>query len=432
MAVVGGGPAGALFACFLLSAARRSGRHFDVTIYGGQAGRQDGYGCGLSAGVLAHDFVRDLREAGILLPESVIQRRISHFVLETNLGSVRLASPGAASSVTVWRGPGPRGAASPSSAVNFDRLLLSSALAQGAVLVPGYVRKVVPCPERGGPPRLVYGDLNRQETEADLVVGASGLNSRFPTLVAELGFGYRPPGTIASVQVELETTQYGTCRADTDAITVFMLNLPGVMFASLTPKDGYQTVTLVGEAVGDRELGAFLDHPVVRRRVCPGGGQPRVVCRCRPRALNSAAVQPYADRLVMVGDAAASRLYKNGLHSALVTARAAATTALEHGVGREDFARYYEPVCNAIAADNESGRWLLHVYERVLGSSPWVARRILNAVAREQVQLPPGRRPACDILWHTLTGDVPYGELRRRVLSPGLYLSLLREGLASK
>jgi flavin-dependent dehydrogenase len=428
VAVVGGGPSGALFAYFLLRGVGHSGRRLAVTIYGGQADETRGFACGLSAGVLAQDFLSDLREAGIALPDSVIQRRITSFLLETNLGSVRLAAPGKASSVTVWRGPGPRVGGPSTSSRNFDRLLLEAAVAQGARVVPDYVRRLAPPVEPDGPWHIACA--GQAEQEADLVVGACGLNSRIPALVAELGLGYRPPGTIASLQAELEVTQYGTAKAQEDAISVFMLNLPGVKFSSATPKDGYQTVTLVGESVGEEHLAAFLGHPVVRRRLLPDGGRPNVVCRCRPRALDRAASQPYADKLVLIGDAAASRLYKNGLHSALVTARGAATTALEFGVGRDDFARHYGPACEAIARDNESGRWLLRLYDRVLSSYPWLARRALGIIAREQAQFPPGRRPTCDILWHTLTGDVPYEELRRRVMSPRLYWGLLREGLA--
>ena len=428
VAVVGGGPAGALFAHYLLEYAREAGLRLCVDLYDGGA-RAGGSACNMSAGVLARDFIDNLRAAGIELPESLIQRRITGYLLETPLGTVRLCPPGGAGeTLAVFRGPGPRSGSAEDSIVNFDRYLLDQVLAEGVRLHSRYVRGLIVPRSRGGRLRVLCDEGSDDAEEVDLVVGACGLNSRFPEQVAALGLGYQPPRRISSIQAELDLGSEAMDRVFGDAIGVYMLNLAGVYFAAVTPKQRYATVTLVGESVGEQHLSDFLDHPIVRRRLSAAGVSPTVACHCRPRTAESAAVQPYADRLVMVGDAAASRLYKNGLQSALVTARAAAATAVLHGIGKADFALHYGRVCADIAHDNVSGRFVFGVYEYVIERFPWVARRVLEVVSAEQSQNPPERRPTCALLWHTLSGDRPYSEIRARLLQPGLYLHMLREG----
>ncbi len=64
----------------------------------------------------------------------------------------------------------------------------------------------------------------------------------------------------------------------------------------------------------------------------------------------------YTDRFVAIGDAAVTRLYKDGIGFALLTAREAARTVVYHGIAHLDFKRHYEPFCKAINRDNRWGR----------------------------------------------------------------------------
>ena len=57
--------------------------------------------------------------------------------------------------------------------------------------------------------------------------------------------------------------------------------------------------------------------------------------------------EPYADRIVFVGDAGVSRLYKDGIGAAYRTAKAAARAAVFQGVSADDFRRHYQPVWRA-------------------------------------------------------------------------------------
>ena len=60
--------------------------------------------------------------------------------------------------------------------------------------------------------------------------------------------------------------------------------------------------------------------------------------------------------MVMVGDCGQTRLYKDGIGAAYRTAKAAATTAIFHGIAAGDFAQHFGPVCRALATDNTIGK----------------------------------------------------------------------------
>ena len=51
---------------------------------------------------------------------------------------------------------------------------------------------------------------------------------------------------------------------------------------------------------------------------------PTPACHCFPRINVRAAVRPFADRIVWIGDSGVNRLFKDGIGSAYRTAKAAA------------------------------------------------------------------------------------------------------------
>ncbi len=422
VAVIGGGPAGTLFAHFLLREAESVGLRLHVTIYDGKGFAEPGLrGCNQSAGVVARNFADEVRAAGIGLPANVVQRRISGYWLETDVGSVRLEPPDEREEiVTVYRGNGPRGATFRNN-VSFDDHLLAFVRSEGVRVVPCNV-SALKLPRSASEPCVVaFKQEERTEWEAaELVVGAFGVNSQFAGYVARLGIGYQPPATVGSIQAEARLGHEAVDAYFGDAIAVYFLDLPGVRHAALTPKHDYVTMTLIGEGVAEGQLRALLEHQVVRRRLAGRDLTTELACRCRPRVLVSSAGQPYADRIVMIGDAAVSRLYKNGLQSSLITARAAAAVAARYGVSRQAFGRHYFQVCRAIAEDNQWGRFLFSLHSRFT-RSPQIMRRLLLTIQREQAERPPGDRPACAIMWEILSGTRPYAQIARHLLKPTLY-----------
>ena len=85
------------------------------------------------------------------------------------------------------------------------------------------------------------------------------------------------------------------------------------------------------------------------------GAFPEDFCRCFPSINVQGSPQPFADRVVFIGDCGESRLYKDGIGGAYRTAKAAAKTAVFEGVSAEDFRRHYLPVCRG-AGDGQPHR----------------------------------------------------------------------------
>ncbi len=152
---------------------------------------------------------------------------------------------------------------------------------------------------------------------------------------------------------------------------------------------------------------------------------PQSLCGCNPRILTGPATVYYGDRWVGVGDAAVSHLYKDGINSAFLTARAAMTTALKAGISGEDFRRAYKPVCDQLAADNRYGALLYSATSRLLGL-PRFAAAFTGSVDAE-TRFGFERRIHARLLWGMLTGDESYADLFRLVLTPRGVLTFARQ-----
>ncbi len=200
------------------------------------------------------------------------------------------------------------------------------------------------------------------------------------------------------------------------SVHVFFDHPPGLIFGALIPKGRYANVSLLGRRLPPDAVGDFLDgHGLAA--LFPAGAP--ALCGCTPRVAVSPAPGLYADRLVVVGDAAVTRLYKDGIGAAFQTAEAAARTAIERGVSRQDFAAGYRPLVRQTAADNAYGRLLFRLWSftrRLPGLLATWERAILA-----EADLPPEAHIHTRVLWGMFTGDESY----RRIF----FLSLSRPAL---
>ena len=432
VAIIGGGPAGALFAHLLLRRARRAGLDLDVTIYDSKDFRLVGPpGCNMCAGVISGSLHRRLTEEGIELPERVVQSRVTGFRLHTPLGTVAIAPPAGSPLLhTVFRGNGPPGVATQEVA-SFDDYLLSVPEGEGVRVVRQPVREVLLPSDPSERVRFRYGPDNA-EGEADLLVGAFGLNSPMAANLESLGFGYAAPRVLRAWNAELAVaTGVGAPigdRAHGEDIHVFTLSIPGVVFAAATPKGRHITVTIIGKRpLTDDDLRAVTSHPAVRQAIAAPGRDLLIACHCRPRFLVRDARGMFTDRVVMIGDASCSRLYKNGLESAFLTADLAARTAVEEGVSWLAFAQHYYRGCRRqIIDDNWYGRLIFAIHD-VIQRGGLVGHghiRLLRCDSRASRELR-------GLLWDLFTGARPYRELLRRALSPRIHWAILGHTLAA-
>ena len=81
VAIVGGGPAGALFAHFMLAMGSRMGIETEITLYDRKSFLDPGpRGCNMCAGAIGSHLVEHLRREGIPLPPHVIRQEVEGYV----------------------------------------------------------------------------------------------------------------------------------------------------------------------------------------------------------------------------------------------------------------------------------------------------------------------------------------------------------------
>ncbi len=418
VAVIGGGPAGSFTAMYLLTYAQQLGIRLAVTVFQDRDFEQKGRaGCKGCAGILSLMFLRDLEDIGLRVPDGIIQQRINDYIIHSPYSSIDIANPDLdVQIVSVYRGAGPQ--RGPEPVQSFDAWLLRQAAARGARVVPLAVNAV----DLDGLPRVTAGG---ETEEYDLVVLAAGVNG--PSL-AITGVDYVPPPTVKMTQAELYIGRAEVASRLGDTAHAFLMPHTGMVFGSLVPKGPYVTVSILNGGKRSILLPDFLRYNLVSG-VLPGPA--KVVCACRPSATVGRARNYYADRFVAVGDAAISRLYKDGTGSGLSAARQVAWTALHHGVAARDFHRYYEPFCRSMHRHNNWGRTLFAVNNVVKNS-----RTFLLAQPRligDEVRRAGGRQPFTRAAWGMFTGSYPYAQIAGMVLSPVSIVRMLgaivREGL---
>ncbi len=417
--VIGGGPAGSLFAYFLLSAARRRGLRLEVDIYEPRDFTRPGpSGCNMCGGIVSESLVQELAMEGIQLPGGLVRRTIDSYVLHTDNGSVKIDAPRRGkTTAAVQRGGGPGGLREVARG-GLDSHLLKLAQGLGAKVETARIRNAG---WDGDRPWVQLQEGTRRQY--DLLVGATGVNSAGWQLFERLGLRAPKPKTtkayIAEMSLGLETItrQFG------NSMHILLLNMPRLDFAALIPKGEYLTVVLLGEEITSDMIPDFFASPAMAQCLPGGWSLTDAACHCSPRINVKEAATPFGDRVVLVGDCGVTRLYKDGLGAAYYTAKAAAFTAVAHGVSAADFRRYFWPTYHSIALDNRFGGLIFNLVHRVKSTGTLV-EGVLNMADREQGHGVAGGRMS-SVLWDMFTGAAPYRHILRQALHPkflGRYL----------
>lgn len=411
--MIGGGPAGSFFSFFLLRLAEATGLRLHVDVYEPRHFSHVGPGgCNHCGGVVSESLVQILAAEGVSIPPAVIRSVIESYVIHMDVGSVRLrylAEEGRIAAL--HRGNGPRGGDGAVES-SFDAHLLKLATNGGARQV---TRLVSDIEYVDGLPALITADGTRS-AGYHLVAVAAGVNSKLVPLLLR-----RPePATTRTYICEFRGDPVQIRETLGNSMHVFLLDLPRLEFAALIPKGENITLCMLGDEIDDELIQAFLASPEVRR--CLPEGAATVVCNCSP-LINVAGVKPpFADRIVYVGDAGVTRLYKDGIGAAFKTAKAAADVAALVGVAEEDFRAHYLPICRAIEADNLIGK-VIFGGSVVFKKLRFLRRAVLGMTIREQQKFTPNR-PMSMVLWNMFTGSAPYRSILAQTLRPSFFLSL--------
>lgn len=425
VAVIGGGPTGSFFALYLLEFAHKAGRQFDITIYQERDFSKLGpAGCKGCAGILSMTLVENLKELNLTIPEEIIQSKLEHYAVHSPYSSITISNPEKGVKIySVYRGGGPR-VSDFQNNISFDDWLLGEAEKRGVRVEHQRATRISIKPE---PLVEIAGD----KLKYDLIVMASGINGR---QLSVAGLHYIPARTLTMAQDELYAGAEAVTASLGNMAHVLLVPNSGLVFGTLVPKGNFINVSLLSTGKRPVSVTDFLNHPMVRR-ILPEKYER--ACGCRPRILITPSRNYYADGFVAIGDAAVTRLYKDGIGSSLLTAREAARTAAIYGTSHQSFRRYYQPFCGNLARDNAWGRLLFAINDRAKNSKTFLlAQRRL--ISNEQYNTA-GPQPFTKAAWGMFTGNYDYRSIARMMFNPTsaarLFISLLLEspsGLSSK
>jgi len=415
--IIGGGPAGSLFAYFLLTFAERMDLRLSVDIYEPRNFAMSGPGgCNMCGGIVSESLIQALSVEGIELPPTIVQRGIDSYVLHTDRETIKLDTPLREKRIAaVHRGGGPRDI-DVERWGGLDGFLMSRAQSLGANVIPARVADVGWDGER---PQIHA--KNGAETY-DLLVGATGVNSGGWDLFEKLGFACERPTTTKAYITELKLGQQVIDEQFGTSMHMFLLNLPRLDCAAMIPKGDYVTVCLLGDDIDRDLINQFFGTEAVRRCFPADFNAEQGACHCSPRINIKESSRPFLDRVVLVGDCGTTRLYKDGIGAAYRTAKAAARTSVFSGIGATEYEAHYWPTYRSISGDNRYGLFIFKVVHWIKALRPFLKGTLLMA-SREQ-QNPRAAKRMSVVLWDMFTGSAPYREIFLRTLSPRFVGSL--------
>jgi len=341
---------------------------------------------------------------------------------------------------SVFRGSLPAGRGG--GAMGFDEFLLGEAVREGARILHGEVQSIVY--GASGIPSLTVRTLSGQRIslDASFVTIATGINAHcgldhchdvLITSVKRLNPAFAPGKSRKAFIFELDVGEdylkRNMCRE------IHFIEYGSKRFAlehtALVPKGRFLTVAMIGKSIDkavlpqDRQriIQEFLTLPQIKR-ILPGIEEAPVACACFPRMAVTTARSPFGDRFAIIGDAVGSRLNKDGLFSAHVTASQLAQTILYDGIDKHALARGYGKAIKWLAADNRYGR-IVFSASRVAFAWPAVSRIMYQSFATEFKVRDERSRPLGTALWKIASGTADYYEVLREMFGYRALRSIL-------
>ncbi len=415
IAVIGGGPAGSFFSYFLLKMAQAIDLDIGVDIFEPRSFKYCGpAGCNHCGGIVSESLVQTLAAEGIVLPRSVVQRGVESYVVHMDVGDVAIESPVHERRIAaLYRGNGPREGGDVE-LDSFDDYLQGMAKGLGANIVPHLITGVE---SRDGMPFLRYGD--GKGGRYDLVADGGRRQQQYHQHAGEpvrrLSTAAKRP---AAISVNSAPPGRKSCGFWAGRCTCSCWIFPVSSLRPSFPRGRLPPLSWSGDDLDQELVHAFLNDPVVRRTF-PTNATP-CVCSCSPLINLGARKRPYGDRVVMVGDSGITRLYKDGIGAAFRTGKAAATSAIFHGVSAKDFEKHYWPTCRNIVNDNRVGK-VMFATNAIMKNSRITRKAMLRMAQKEQEKSRRAPTHEFPVVEHVHRQRAVRGNVSRH-LAPGLYL----------
>jgi flavin-dependent dehydrogenase len=448
-AVIGGGPAGSFFASCLLREARRLKKEIEVLIiekkfmFDKEDNRLWLKGCNFGAGGISPRLSTILEKEGFHIPAETIKGNIERIWIHGQWKNIPIKVPDQMSMVSVFRGTlppppddGERG---------LDSFLLRKAVEEGAEVIQGDAREISYSDSSAPVLKIKLASGKEMSIPADFVAIASGIN-------ALPGRDYRENPLFRSVKrinpafipAKLRRALVFELKVSPEVLEKNLKNevyfieygskaLP-LEHIALVPKKEYLTVTVIGEFIDKAVLprdARMIIKKILRlpqlNKILPEISDFPVACMCLPKMTVGVARNPVGEKLGLIGDAVGSRLYKDGLYSAFLSASQLARIVLNQGTDKKTLAREYGKTVKWLAMDNRYGKLVFRLI-RLAFSNPFLSRILYQTFATELKIKEKNKRPLGQILWKVASGYSDYKEIFRAMFSIRVLKSVLIGG----
>ncbi len=433
-AVVGAGPAGSFFAIYLLREARRLNRKIEVVIVEKKSSskleddRWWSKGCNFGAGGVSPRLSAILDKARIQIPEEIIRGEIDRIWIHGMWKNIPVKVPSRMKMYSVFRGSLPSKVKERQRGL--DAVLLGKAVAEGAVLLQGEVTEVAYV-DSGKPSLTVKLASNDAiSMPASFVAVATGVNAR-------AGKGHDSNPLVQSIQeanpdfvpAKLRKTIVFEIRVPREVLEKNLKNETyfieygsrdlSLEHIALVPKGDFLTVSVIGKCI-DKAALPKESREIIKKivglpqleKILPDISRYPVACTCMPSMTVGAARNPYAERLALIGDCAGSRLYKDGLYSAFLTASRLAHIVMHNGTNKKALEKEYGKTVRWLSLDNRFGRLVFRLI-KITFSSPFLSRILYQTFATELKIRDKSKRPLGKVLWNIASGHADYREILR-------------------
>jgi len=375
IAIVGGGPAGALTAILLKKKGFRN-----VTIYESRSPERTRKitQCTGCAGIIQPEVVELLRNHGLTIPENenVIQARL---IEESQIhlpGNRNLTVKQKKGTIAVYRGFAPvNQPGDKPKTKSFDAWLLEEAINLGVRHREVEVRQIDLRRDDQKKVAITIFNEKREEEKigADIVIGAYGHNGLKDHIVyPDRAVHLDKPTVSQSAVKEFLIGGEAVGKLLHNSMHFFGNPTGKIWFAMIVPKGDFVTVSIMGRGdVNENDMNEFLRSEAVKNLL--GDLPEKSNCKCFP-SFTTESPRNYMVldedgniSQVNVGDAGPTRPMKNGIGAAMDSAAKLVETIERYGIGSEAARRYKKYIDMTYVWDNLCARIVLGMSDYVLG-----------------------------------------------------------------